>query len=196
MGQVQFGLKSFHYALYDEDTKTYGDWKSIPGAVTLTADPQGDQTKFYADDVVYYVVDTNSGEEGTIELAYLPDEAKIDLLGYFRDATSGLLLEATDTVNKTVAIGYEVSGNEAQQRGVRYNVTFSRPSQSNSTKGETTNVDTVTLNYTAVGRDFLIGGATRNILKGHCDNSGETHAAYDSFWNAVPVPGTEPTPGA
>ena len=186
---VQFGLKNVHYALFNTETSTYGAWKPMPGAVSMTGDPQGDQTKFFADDVTYYVVNSNSGEEGTFEIAYLTDEMKIDLLGYERDAASGMLFEATDAIQPTVALGYEVSGNENQQRGVRYNVTFSRPSQSNNTKTDSSSVDTITLNYTAIGRDFTVGGKTRNVLKSHCDNSGETHAAFDAFFDAVRIPG-------
>lgn len=190
MGKVRFGLKNVHYALYDEKTKKYGEWKAIPGAVQLTADPQGDTSTFYADDVAYYISNTNSGETGTVEFAALTDEALKDLLGYETDEASGLTFEPTDAKHATVALGYEIDGNEEQQRGARYNLTFSRPSQESNTKSDSAEPDTVSLDYTAIGRDFVIDGKTRNVLKAHCDNSGETHTTYDKFWDSVKVPGT------
>lgn len=192
MGKVRFGLKNVHYAIYDSKTNKYGDWKDLPGDVKLTADPQGDTSKFYASDVAYYVTNTNSGESGSLEVAALTDDMLIDLLGYERDETSGLLFEPTDAQPNTVALGYEVDGNEEKQRGVRYNVTFSRPKQESNTKGDKSDPDTVSLDYTAIGRDFTVGGKVRNILKAHCDDSGETHAAYDKFFDKVLVPGVAP----
>lgn len=190
MGKVRFGLKNVHYAIYDEIKKTYGEWKPLPGAVQLTADPQGDTSTFYADDIAFYISNTNSGETGTIEIASLSDEALMDLLGYEIDATTGLTYEPTDAKHQTVALGYEISGNEEQQRGVRYNLTFSRPSQESNTKSDSAEPDTVSLDYTAVGRDFEIDGEMRNVLKAHCDNSGSTHKSYDNFFKSVITPGT------
>ena len=58
---------------------------------------------------------------------------------------------------------------------------------------DSTNPDTVSVNYTAIGRDFTIGSGnsaiTKNILKAHCTDAGETHAAFDGFWNSVLIPG-------
>ena len=192
MGKIRFGLSNVHYAIWDAKTSKYGAWKAIPGAVKLTADPQGDQSKFYADNVAYYVVNTNSGETGTCEFAALPDDVLVDILGYEKDSTSGLTFEPTDAVPPTVALGYQIEGNEEEQLGVRYNVTFSRPSQESNTKSDSSDPDTVSLDYTAIGRDFTVGGKKRNVLKAHCDNSGSTHAAFDSFWKSVLVPGTAP----
>lgn len=190
MGKVIYGLKNVHYAVYDESTKKYGDWKSIPGAVQLTADFDSTQNDFYADDVVYATINASGKETGSIEFAAITDEMYADLFGYVADETSGLTYVTTDPSKVTVALGYEVSGNTCEQRGVRYNVKITAPSQGANTMSDSTDPDTVTCDFTAVGRDFTISGATKNVLKAHCDNSGETHASYDAFWTKVLVPGT------
>lgn len=199
MGKVIYGLKNVHYAIYDEQTKTYGQWKAIPGAVSLSSDADTTQNDFYADDAVYATISATAKETGTIEFACITDEMYADLFNYTTDATSGLTYQNTEPIGKTVALGYEVSGNEGKMRGVRYNVTFTAPSQSSNTMTDSTNPDTVSANYTAVGRDFTIGSGanaqTVNVLKAHCTDEGETHDAYDKFWNAVIVPGTAPTNG-
>lgn len=193
MGKVIYGLKEVHYAIYDEQTHTYGQWKRIPGAVSLSSDADTTQNDFYADDAVYATISATAKETGTIEFAAITDEMYADLFNYTVDATSGLTYQNTEPIGATVALGYEVSGNEGKMRGVRYNVTFTAPSQSSNTMTDSTNPDTVSANYTAVGRDFTIGtgnnAKTVNVLKAHCTNEGETHTAYDSFWTAVLIPG-------
>lgn len=199
MGKVIYGLKNVHYAIYDEQTKTYGQWKAIPGAVSLSSDADTTQNDFYADDAVYATISATAKETGTIEFACITDDMYADLFNYTTDATSGLTYQNTEPIGKTVALGYEVSGNEGKMRGVRYNVTFTAPSQSSNTMTDSTNPDTVSANYTAVGRDFTIGSGssaqTVNVLKAYCTDEGQTHDAYDKFWNAVIVPGVAPTNG-
>lgn len=198
MGKVIYGLKNVHYSIYTPGANgaagTYGAWKAIPGAVSLSADADTTQNDFYADDVVYATISASGKETGTIEFAAITDEMYTDLFGYANDATSGLTYQTSEPVSITVALGYEVSGNEGKMRGVRYNVTFTAPSQSANTMTDSTNPDTVSVNYTAIGRDFTFGSGnsatTKNVLKAHCTDAGETHAAFDGFWNKVLIPGT------
>ena len=185
MGKVIYGLKNVHYAIYDSTTGDYGAWKSIPGAVSLSADADTTQNDFYADDVVYATISATARETGTIEFACITDQMYTDLFGY-STADNGLAYQKTEPTNVTVALGYEVSGNEGKMRGVRYNVTFTAPSQSSNTMTDSTNPDTVSVNYTAIGRDFVVGGVTENVLKGHAK---EGSAAYASFWESVVIPG-------
>ena len=193
---VRFGLKNVHYAVYTEGSSgaagTYGTLKPITGAVQMTTTPEGDSYTFYADDVAFYATETNAGYSGTLQVAAVNDDFLKDVLGYKADATSGLTYEPTDAVPKSVALIYEVGGNVEQQRGVMYNVTFSRMEGENNTRADTTEPDTVTLNFTAIGRDFTVGGGKVNVVKAHCSNSGDDHDAYDNFLTKVVVPGTDP----
>ena len=50
----------------------------------------------------------------------------------------------------------------------------------------------MTLNFTAIGRDFTVGSGKVNVVKAHCSNSGDDHDAYDNFLTKVVVPGTAP----
>jgi len=186
MGKVVYGLKNVHYAVYNPTTGKYGTWKSIPGAVSLTADTDTSQNDFYADDGVYATINSSAKETGTVEFACITDEMYTDMFGYTEDATSGVNYQITEPVSTTFALGYETSGNEGKMRGVRYNVTFTPPSQSANTMTDSTNPDTVSINYTAIGRNFTVGGISKNVLKGHIKEGG---TGYDTFWDAVPTPG-------
>ena len=187
--KVEYGLKNVHYALFDTTTNTYGTPKPWRGAVSLSTEPQGDTSKFFADDVAYYVTDTNSGESGTIEVALATDDVKIDLLGYKRDA-NGVLYEPTDASKPTFALLFEINGDANKRRGAFYNCTLNRPSETHNTQGETTEVDTNSFDINMIGRDFETStNVTENVLKSSVDNAGETHKAYDVWFTQVVEPG-------
>ena len=54
--KVQFNLKNVHYAkmLTSGEVPTWSTPVKVPGAVSLTLNPQGEVTPFYADGIVYY----------------------------------------------------------------------------------------------------------------------------------------------
>ena len=203
MGKVKFGLKNVKYAIWTEGTGntagSYGPWKVLtPGAVSLTADIEADSTDFYAEDTVYAVIDSVAKESGTIEIAFLPEEVKQDLFGYTVDSTTKLTYLTSDPKDIHVALGYETSYNDGTKcRGMRYDVTFSPFSESANTMQETTDPETITLNYTPVGKKFTIGeGANAtdvNILKAHVNSgtgeAGADESVYTNFFRAVQIPG-------
>ena len=185
---VRFGLSNVHYATYTNSA--YGTPKPIVGAVQLTTTPEGDSSTFYADNRSFYVVETNNGYSGTLEVAAVNDEFLTDVLGYQEDTTTKLTYEDTDAQPKSVALMFEVDGNVEKQRGIFYNVTFSRLEGENNTRAESTDPDTVTLNFTAIGRQFSVGGSTKNVVRAHVTDQGEGATTYASFMTKVVTPGT------
>lgn len=203
MGKVKFGLKNVKYAIWTDGTGgaagSYGAWKVLtPGAVSLTADIEVNSTDFYAEDTVYAVLDSPSKETGTIEVAFLPEEVKRDLFGYVEDETTKLNYLTSEPKDIHVALGYETSFNDGTKcRGLRYDVTFQPFSESANTMQENTDPETITLNYTAVGKTFTIGSGSSaqdvNILKAHVNSGtgtdGADESVYTNFFNAVQIPG-------
>ena len=57
--KVRFGLKNAHWAkmtgIGEDGKPTYETPEKMPGAVSLSIDPDGENENFYADDGVYYV---------------------------------------------------------------------------------------------------------------------------------------------
>ena len=79
--KVYFGISNVHYAVLDEEEGTYGTPVPIYGAVKLSLEKEGEESKFYADNTVYYTSDTNAGYTGSLEMALFPDQFLIDVLG-------------------------------------------------------------------------------------------------------------------
>ena len=65
--KVRFGLSDV--AIAPITAEGYGAPVPVPGAVSLTTDPDGSSEKFYADNGAYYVVVTNNGYTGELNMA-------------------------------------------------------------------------------------------------------------------------------
>lgn len=187
--KVRYGLSKVYYALWDEDASKYSAPVPMAGAVSISFDPQGSQNQFYADNVIYFTSNPSASDSGSLELADITDQAYIDLLGYVRDSTTGILYEPTNAKHANFAMLYQKEGDGNTLRGIRYNVTLSRPSESASTTTDSVEPQTVTLDYTATGRDFTVGNETVNILKAHVTDAGDNHTTFDGWYTAVVTPG-------
>jgi phi13 family phage major tail protein len=148
--KVKFGLKNVHYAVVTETdgVVTYDTPEPIPGAVNLTLDAAGESVQFYADDRVYFEENTNDGYTGNLEIALIPDDFRKDVLGEIEDA-NGALIENKDAKAKHFALLFEFDGDAKKTRHVLYYVLASRPSVSGSTRTNTKEPQTETLNITA-----------------------------------------------
>ena len=153
MAKVKFGLKNVHYAKITETVgvRTYAKPVAIPGAVSLTIDPDGDEETFYADNTKYYVSRANNGYTGSLEIALLPESFKIDILGETKNA-DGVLIETANDKQSNYALLYQVEGDKEATRFVYYECSASRPTASQSTTTGTRTPATDTLDFSAIPR--------------------------------------------
>ena len=189
---VKFGLKKVKYALWDEDSKEYGTLVELPGAVSWTQTREGsDSSDFYADDGVYYTMSgTNGGYSAELELAYLTDDVRIDLLGEIADETTGIQFETTDAEYPQFAIMFETTGDKQTTGFVFYNCKASRPEMNANTKNDNPDVDTVTLNIRIAAQTFTYDGKKRGFVQGHIDNTDANASRYSAFFSTVVTPST------
>jgi len=150
MNKVKYGLKNVYYSIITENagTITYGTPARLPGGVNLVANPKGEKTEFFADDVAYFVANSNQGYEGSLELSLVPDQFKKDVLGWKEDS-NGVLFEDSQAIAKNIALMFEFSGDVKATRHVLYNVNVGRPSVEGTTKGQNIEVKTETMAMTA-----------------------------------------------
>lgn len=190
--KVKYGLKNAYYAVATINSSTgaatFGTPVRIPGAVSLSLEPAGEQTVFYADDIAYYTAGGNIGYTGELEVALIPDSFREDCLGE-DDSVTGTLIEMADASPKPFALLFEFSTDDKAIKHVVYNCVASRTNISGQTKAESTEVQTETISITAspVYNATLDG----NIVKAKAD---ETASAYSSWYTSVWQP-TPPTPG-
>ena len=185
MNKVKYGLKNVHYAVATiaaDGSATFGTPKRIPGAVNLSMDPSGEAVNFFADDSNYFSQTPNAGYSGTLEVALVPDDFKVDILGFIVDA-NGALVENADAVTKKFALMFEFQGDEKATRHVMYNITAARPSVAGNTKEETIEVQTETLNLTA--GMIYVPALGVNVPKA---NLKKDQTGYSTFFDAVYQP--------
>lgn len=183
--KVKYGLTNVHYAvatIATDGSATFGTPKRIPGAVNLSLDPTGEATNFFADDIKYFSQTPNAGYSGTLEVAIVPDDFKVDVLGFKVDS-NGALVEDANAVTKPFALLFEFQGDEKATRHVIYNNTAARPSVAGNTKEESIEVQTETLNLTS-GMIYVPSLAT-NVPKVSVKKD---QSPYANFFSAVYQP--------
>ena len=186
MAKVKFGLSNVHYAVatIDDTTHaaTYGTPVPFPGAVSMSLEAQGEQTPFRADNIDYWVGNSNSGYSGDLEMALITDAFRKDVLGEVAD-TSGMLVELKDTEAIHFALLYQFEGDDSATKHVLYNCTASRPSQAGQTTEETVEPQTETVTITA--RSIYNTGLQQEVVKAKAK---KTDSTYDNFYQAVVQP--------
>lgn len=178
--KVKFGLSNVHVAkITEQDGKiTYGTPFAMPGAVALSAEPEGDSTPFYADNIKYYIAVANNGYSGDLELAMTPKEFLTQILGQQED-TNGALIENVGDINARFALMGEIEGDAKKRRFVYYDCTATRPSAEMNTVEEAKEPQTDKISITMVAR------ATDGVIKAVIEPSETNKSVYNTFFDKV-----------
>lgn len=187
--KIKYGLKNVYYAIATIDSNgaaTYGEPVAFPGAVSLSLDPQGDTTPFYADNIVYWTGISNTGYEGTLEVARVIDSFKTDVLGFI-NSEKNVLLEDAGAEAVHFALLFQFEGDKKATRHVMYNCTATRPSTGSSTKNETVEPGTESLDIRATS--IYVAGVSggKDIVKAE-SVEGTDATVYSSWFTTVYVP--------
>ena len=184
--KVTFGLEKVHVAFKDELVSGTPTWEtpiSIPGAVRWTPEAQGETSTFYADNSPYFIVASNNGYTGELEMALIPDAVLARILGWEID-DNGMLVEVTNGKPEAFALLGQVQGDEKNRRFVYYECKAQRPAKENTTQGESIEPSTDILALTV--SPIEIGGKT--VVKGDLELNATNATAYDGFFTAVYTP--------
>lgn len=149
--KVKFNICNVHYALItvdDDGEVTFGTPVAMPGAVSLSLEPNGEPSNFYADGYAYYTISNNMGYEGDLELAMVPESFRTDVLKESLDDNS-VLVESANVETANFALLFEFDGDVKKIRHVLYNCSAARPNIESATNEEEIEVQTETLAITA-----------------------------------------------
>lgn len=178
--KVEFGLKNVHFGTYTDTAGviTLGTPSAMPGAISLTLDPESKDYSLYADDDIYYQNQTNNGLSGALSMALFPDAFKTAFLGYVELASGGLAMKKGITKPKGYII-FEGDGDANKRRTILYNVSFSDITRAHNTKEDTEAAETESVDIR------VIGDNTTKVVKVTYD---PTDTAYDTLFTTPPVP--------
>lgn len=191
--KVKFGLDKVYYAKATIDpetnTATYATPVAWPGAVNLSLDPNGEVVRFRADNINYWVGESNNGYEGDFESALVPDSFKTDILNFVRDK-NGVLVESSDLESQPFALIFQFKGDKHGTRHVMYNCIATRPAVASQTTEETTEPVTETATITA--SPIYNAALGKNIVKSSIDPE-DSETTYEGWYEQVYQP-VAPTP--
>lgn len=185
--KVQFGLTNAHFAIATETfddstgkwTTTYGTPIAIPGSVNIQLSKESATTTFKADNGAYFTTSKTTGYTGSYELAKVPVGVLVSVFGMSRD-TQKLLVESANDKTKTIAMMFEIDGDETPTKYCLPRVNMATPNIESSTIGDDIEVKTETLDLTVLPR------LDDDVISIRADE--ETDATvYENFYTAVPT---------
>ena len=179
--KVRYGLSNVHVGTVtmDDATPTFSAPKAYPGAVNMTLDAEGEQSIFYADNIAYYVTNSNNGYTGELEMAYLYDWFETEYLGN-KESQEGMIVETSDVPTQMAYIMFQFEGDVNATKYIIYNATFSRPSLEGSTQEDTTEPNTTTIPFTSVPLVTEFGKIVRAKVPSTASN-------YATFFTTAPT---------
>ena len=149
--KVKFNICNVHYALITADEAgkvSFAKPVAMPGAVSLSLEPNGEPSNFYADGYAYYTISNNMGYDGDLELAMVPESFRTDVLKEALDENK-VLLENANAETENFALLFEFDGDVRKIRHVLYNCSAARPTIESQTNEDEIEVQTETLSITA-----------------------------------------------
>ena len=189
--RVEFGLEQVHIAFLDREATTSPAWQTpipIPGAVRFIPEPQGEESKFYADNGLYFTEVTNDGYVAELEVALFPDTVLAEMLGWLID-DNGMLVEIADGIPKEFALLAQMEGDQKPRRFVYYRCKASRPTKEIKSKGEGgVEVATDKLSMTILPIEVEIDTEKKRVVKGTLEKDETNAAVFDTFFGDVLLP--------
>jgi len=182
--KIKYGLSNVYYAVATIDADgaaTYETPVRIPGAVSMSLEPQGENTPFYADNIEYWVGNGNTGYSGDLEIALVPESFRTDVLGEIED-TKGVLVEDMNSAIVHFALLFQFEGDVKATKHVMYNCTCTRPTAGGQTKGENVEPQTETLTVTATS--VYNAALDKDVVKASCTESSDS-TTYTGWTSAV-----------
>lgn len=139
-------------------------------------------SRFTADNVAYYVVNNNSGYEGDLEIALVPESFLTDIMHEELDG-NGVLAENANVELEHFAFLFEFDGDQRHTRHVFYNCVASRPAVEGETTEDSKEVKTETLSLQATP---LANGYVKAKT-----GTNTTDEVYNKWYDAVYEPQAE-----
>lgn len=196
--KIKYGLSNVYWAslTITDGVPTFGTPTAFPGAVSISLPPSGDNEKFYADNIEYYISPGGTGYDGTLEMAYIPDDFAAYAFSEITEEDGVILEEATPTL-KPFALLFQFEGDKNGVRHVLYNCTASKTDIASQTREQAVTPVTTSLPISATS--LYNAKKAKNLVKARVANTTDTATVYNGWNSAVywPVASQqeEQTPG-
>lgn len=178
--KVRFGLSKLH--IFFKAVDGWDEPIAVPGVTECTLNSQVKSKDFYADNVLYFRSNADTGDEITVTTAFFPDAVKARMLGWAIDE-HGALVRVTDGVPEEFAMAFQVEGDKKPRAKVIYSCIASVPNENATTKGEDIEVQTEQLNIRSKAIEVAGHKTVDAVL-----NESDDPDAFATFFDTVYVP--------
>ena len=179
--KVEFGTSNFHMGLYTIDTNGKAKLEApihVPGMRALSLEAESEESKFFADDVVYYSDFTDNGFKGDLYMALFPDEFKLKFLN-FAELTDGGIAQVKGMPAKNVYFAFEGKGDKERRRHIFFNASLGAIKREHKTIEEGKEIEEESIAITVVGDN---GSGIMKI------SYSEGDAGYEKVFTAPTIP--------
>ena len=182
--KVLMGFSDLYVGTYTvtNGTVTLGTPYHQAGAVGFSPEPQGEENKFYADNIEYYMSYSGGTRQGDLEVAMFDDEFKTQFLGY-RETADGGLAEVKNPNKPRIYAMWKILGDAEDRKVIMYNGSLGNINREYSTLEDNKEPVTETVPVTFVG-DNGTGITIAQYKPGD--------AGYDTLFTTPPVPALAP----
>lgn len=152
--KVEFGISNLYVGTFSYSTAgtaVMGTPYHQAGAISFSPEEQAENSKFYADNVVYWSAYSGGTFEGDLEVAKFDDQFKTKFLGYISKASDGGLAVVKNATKPNVYIAFQVEGDAESRRIIMYNCSLGGITREYSTEEDTIEPATETIAVTVAG---------------------------------------------
>ena len=182
--KVKYGLRNVHYAVFDPETNEYETPKPLKGAISMSLTARNYSKILAADDIEYWRANGNSGYDGDLNFALIPDDFREECLNEQVDTADNVRYETAELNTARFALLFEFQGDVKATRHVLYNCGATRPALAGQTitprdgPDPSQNTETVTIDA-APRNDLLIKART---------GASTTANVYNNWFSSVWTP--------
>lgn len=150
--KIHYDLVNVHVAplTIKDGVVSFGTPERLPGSISMDLAAQGNSVKLRADGIVYYQSNSNSGYDGSLNLAMVPDWFKQKYLGEILKATDKVQVENALAEPQPFALLFEFQYDKKHRRHCLYSCMASRPNIKGENKENQKEPDTESMNISAV----------------------------------------------
>lgn len=186
--KIEYGLSNAHVAKYKEEngTITIGTPVSVPGVKALQIQVSENETKVYADNIVYFALRSIDGRTATLTNCLFSDEFKLNFLNFKKDNKGGIV-RVDNMLSSPICLIFEGEGDKHKRRHMLINCVPGSLEKSFKTKEQNIEVDTEDLALSVLG--LKVGDDQLAYVSYKPGDAG-----YDALLTAPTIPDFTATP--
>ena len=176
--KVTFGLENVHWSkptIQAGDEIQYSQPEKMPGSVELQLDPQSTDIKLKADNIDYYVSQSNDGYTGKLVFYNVSDEFLQYAVG--EEQVDELIAERSSSQGAPITLLFQIEGDKHAIRHCLTQVVVKRPKVGSATKDGN--------NYNKVELEFIASPRPNDKVVKYKTSKKTTPATYKAFFDSV-----------